>query len=937
MPMQEVVALEVEVPEVRTHLEAASRETELVEASTVEEVDEEEVALVEERVGDEVQAACAAQAAEELQVSEVADLVCQDFVPGRRKLTDIDSLERGGRTEVARDMPPHSQLTSRDDGLTSDNRRPPRTERTFRSEPRPSSLPPAPSSATPPSVPQTPFYRPKEQLDYGSTLSSSEFSTPSTLVSMGTSSLANTLREAPKSFSSPPLLPGLVDALKAMLNSEEGNTAKPTAIQQLSLKWILGHVQDEETPFEWGQWLLAAETGSGKSFAYLLPLLQALKESETRPKISAPQGSEDAHESTATEPPAQNDTTEQPLPLNPRAIILAPTHELSRQISSFSKSLLYNVKLRVLCASKNNADIKSLARSSSPTSTSMELSRDALPRKLSARDMAHILGETSSDSKPLPEAQEQETQELEISRTTEGSKSHPVDVVVGTPMKIMDMVRGRWWDLKPGELGGTGRELDRYSKGEVRKDGRVERAKTQGRPEMGLQNVEWVVIDEADVLLDPDFQEVTRTLLADIAAAKGEPIKLDAFPFSSSSRGAPLQLPSPDLAMKEGAAKENTNANALEYPFNLVLTSATIPFSLSRYLDLYHPRLMRLVSPRLHRLPESLKVEYVKWTGGNRFVDVERRVREVWAGDAVEAGVRRGPVSPLDISAGSSNSTSASESPSKANAKKPGLSKILIFCNKSSKVDELSNYLEEKGIKNVAVTSGREAKRSSPTDEGKDGGVRTRGSNKYLDGFLRPIRAGSKRTSETSESAEGKSPVTTEGTKPLKNPYMLSDPSSTPHVLLTTSLLSRGLDFDPSIKHVFIVDEPRNMVDFLHRAGRSGRMGGEGGKVVIFGRSGSASSSSQAAHAGSFASRAPSHASRDGGKFGRPTHSQDGYEDRRSRPAEDRFRVSRERLNLGARQTGAGGGMHEAARRMERDEERTRRRNGPSASKGFRQ
>jgi ATP-dependent RNA helicase MRH4, mitochondrial len=204
-----------------------------------------------------------------------------------------------------------------------------------------------------------------------------------------------------------------------------------------------------------------------------------------------------------------------------------------------------------------------------------------------------------------------------------------------------------------------------------------------------------------------------------------------------------------------------------------------------------------------------LKVEYVKWTGGNRFVDVERRVREVWAGDAVEAGVRRGPINPLDIASGSA---STSDSASTTTKKAPGLSKILIFCNKSSKVDELSSYLQEKGIKNVAVTSGREAKRS---DEGKEGGVRTRGSNKYLDGFLRPIRTGKRTSTETSAAPEGT--TVAQGAKPLKNPYMLSDPSSTPHVLLTTSLLSRGLDFDPSIKHVFIVDEPRNMVDFLHR------------------------------------------------------------------------------------------------------------------------
>ena len=62
-----------------------------------------------------------------------------------------------------------------------------------------------------------------------------------------------------------------------------------------------------------------------------------------------------------------------------------------------------------------------------------------------------------------------------------------------------------------------------------------------------------------------------------------------------------------------------------------------------------------------------------------------------------------------------------------------------------------------------------------------------------------------------------------------------ADVSKVPHVMITTSLLSRGLDFSPDVKHVFIVDEPRNMIDFLHRAGRSGRAG-EQGKVVVFGK-----------------------------------------------------------------------------------------------------
>lgn len=208
----------------------------------------------------------------------------------------------------------------------------------------------------------------------------------------------------------------------------------------------------------------------------------------------------------------------------------------------------------------------------------------------------------------------------------------------------------------------------------------------------------------------------------------------------------------------------------VNYPFNLLLTSATIPNSLNLYLERHHPSLIRLASPRLHHLPKTLQTEYVDWTGGNKFADVERRIRRVWAEDS-------------------------------ANASLTSLSKILVFCNKSTKVVELNEYLSEKGIKSVAMTSQSEH--------------RGRGSNKHLAGFLRKDDDDNHQVTQSSSSS--------------------TNVKESAHVMITTSLLSRGLDFSPSIKHVFIVDEPRNMIDFLHRAGRSGRAG-QTGKVVIFGK-----------------------------------------------------------------------------------------------------
>ena len=251
---------------------------------------------------------------------------------------------------------------------------------------------------------------------------------------------------------------------------------------------------------------------------------------------------------------------------------------------------------------------------------------------------------------------------------------------------------------------------------------------------------------------DPDFQESTRTLLADISSARGHLLSV---------------LPSSELSTVGSQLSTPVTPEPINYPFNLLLTSATIPNSLNLYLDRHHPSLIRLASPRLHHLPKALQTEYVNWTGGNKFADVERRIRQVWAEDT-------------------------------ANASLTSLSKILVFCNRSNKVVEMSEYLTEKGIKNVAMTSQSEN--------------RGRGSNKHLAGFLRKDDDNHQDTTKSSTSVKDSA-----------------------HVMITTSLLSRGLDFSPLIKHVFIVDEPRNMIDFLHRAGRSGRAG-QSGKVVLFGK-----------------------------------------------------------------------------------------------------
>ncbi|KAL5534904.1 MRH4 [Sanghuangporus sanghuang] len=467
----------------------------------------------------------------------------------------------------------------------------------------------------------------------------------------------------PNSFSSPLLLPALTQSMADVL----GANAAPTPIQGLALKHLmsLAHARS------WQEFLLASETGSGKSFAYLLPLIQYLKE---------------------TEEAAINST--QRLPINPRALVLAPTHELSRQLSVFAKSLIHYAKIRVLCASRANVPTTIDRRTVSTSS---------------AREMKHLIDSLESKLFATEGA----------AQTT--STARPVDLLVSTPVKALEMVRGWGWDK-------VGKEESNWGGKKFR----------PGKPEMGLKRIECVVVDEADILFDPDFRDSTLGLLSDISAARGHPV--------------------------------STDARSTKYPFHLILTSATIPASLSTYLSTHHPTLTRLASPHLHQLPATLHTEHIGWTGGNRFADIEKRLRQVWAEDAL-----RGP----------NQMTGRIER-----------SRVLVFCNRSTTVDALGAHLTERGIPNVTLTS--------------TGPSRARGSNRHLAGFLK----GTAVSGHESTSIVDK---------------------DTPHVLITTSLLSRGLDFSPSVQHVFIVDSPRNMIDFLHRAGRSGRAG-QLGKVVIFGK-----------------------------------------------------------------------------------------------------
>jgi len=129
-------------------------------------------------------------------------------------------------------------------------------------------------------------------------------------------------------------------------------------------------------------------------------------------------------------------------------------------------------------------------------------------------------------------------------------------------------------------------------------------------------------------------------------------------------------------------------------------------------------------------------------------------------------------------------------------------SKVIVFCNSDSKVKRVSAELTMRDLPNLTWT--------------KEGEERKVGSTGRLKGFLTDPRA-------SSDKAEAEGQAGHEKEKEV-----------TPRILVTTGILSRGLDFSPTVSTVFLVDQPKDILDFIHRAGRAGRAGRKG-RVVIFG------------------------------------------------------------------------------------------------------
>ncbi|KAM3068065.1 RNA helicase [Clarireedia jacksonii] len=151
-----------------------------------------------------------------------------------------------------------------------------------------------------------------------------------------------------ESFEQFPLLQSVKEAIyKQALPGMDSHV--PTPVQKIAIPALLGD-QKNGKKMESEQFLIAAETGSGKTLSYLIPTINAIKVAEAKDAEVA------AYEKNLQEEKLrQNDLTLPSPPLSnmphpttgrPRAIILVPTSELVTQVGTLIKAFSHVVKFK---------------------------------------------------------------------------------------------------------------------------------------------------------------------------------------------------------------------------------------------------------------------------------------------------------------------------------------------------------------------------------------------------------------------------------------------------------------------------------------------------------------------------------------------------------------------------------------------------------------
>ena len=299
-----------------------------------------------------------------------------------------------------------------------------------------------------------------------------------------------------------------------------------------------------------------------------------------------------------------------------------------------------------------------------------------------------------------------------------------------------------------------------------------------------LSRVTHLVIDEADSLLDRSF---------------------------SPSTSAVLDKTAPSLRQ-------------------LILCSATIPRSLDSFLNRRFPNIRRLVTPNLHAIPRRVQLGVVDVQRepyqGNKDLACADQIWQI--GKAAAEQNRRDDTSPSSTPTGEDISNDSD------------VKRILVFVNEREKTNELAEYLTSKGIQAVALNRDTPEQRQNDilgtfTSSGRETVSLSSSSPNTLS--IPPsgpnFTSAASRPSSSSPSPLSSSRRSSSPSHPSALPPKRHLPNT--RVLVSTDLGSRGID-TLAVRHVILYDVPHSTIDFIHRLGRTGRMGRRGKGLVLVGK-----------------------------------------------------------------------------------------------------
>lgn len=233
----------------------------------------------------------------------------------------------------------------------------------------------------------------------------------------------------------------------------------------------------------------------------------------------------------------------------------------------------------------------------------------------------------------------------------------------------------------------------------------------------------------------------------------------------------------------------------------LILCSATIPRSLDSFLEKRFPDIVRLATPNLHAIPRRVQLGVV---------DIEREPyhgnRDLACADSIWSIGR-------EAAENASEDERHDPTLAAANGKR-----IIVFVNEREKAPELAAYLVSKGIDAVGLN------RDTTTERRSD----------ILAVFTStsPIPvSGDDATPMTQRRANFAATLPDARAKAAQAQRTLANVK----VLVMTDIGARGID-TIAVRNVILYDVPFTSIDFIHRLGRTGRMGRRGKGLVLVGK-----------------------------------------------------------------------------------------------------